>query len=201
MYGYFSLLHDSVDALQEDLPQIVPRAKNLTTTMMIITEYKNKNQVEDATCNVAELVKKVRPSAAASAGVRVLARDFRPGPKDVICARGKRALGHEGNIRFRRLIGQNLRIYSESTTKLEKSLIVTSIVDNVRQSSPHGGFIKKDKGQWYEVGDHIAREKCGQRSVHPVWRDGVLLLRDACTYLPSFLLRVTQLSGSTPYKV
>lgn len=60
------------------------------------------------------------------------------------------------------MIEAKLEKYSSATSKLEKSLIVSSIVDSVRDASPDGGFVKKDGGRWYEVGDHIAREKCGQ---------------------------------------
>ena len=61
------------------------------------------------------------------------------------------------------MIEANLEKYSLASTKIEKSLIVSGIVDAVRESSPDGGFVKEERGLWYEVGDHIAREKCGQR--------------------------------------
>ena len=63
------------------------------------------------------------------------------------------------------MIEANLEKYSLASTKIEKSLIVSGIVDAVRESSPDGGFVKEERGLWYEVGDHIAREKCGQRCV------------------------------------
>ena len=53
-------------------------------------------------------------------------------------------------------------MYDEAPTKLEKTVIVSTILDDVRTASPNGGFIKKYNGQWFEVGDHIAREKIGQ---------------------------------------
>ena len=58
----------------------------------------------------------------------------------------------------------NLDRYSEASTKLEKSTIVSSILQTVRSQSPEGGFIKLDpaSGTWQEVGDHLAREKVGQ---------------------------------------
>lgn len=94
----------------------------------------------------------------------ILLPNFRgPGPNDVICARGKNALNHPGNRRFREMIRSNVENYKQARTKLEKSLIVSSIVDTIRQSSPDGGFVKREDGLWFEVGDHIAREKCGQR--------------------------------------
>jgi hypothetical protein len=86
-----------------------------------------------------------------------------PSKFDVICARGSSAAKHVGNLRFREIIRQSLPRYNAAKTKMEKSLIVTSIVDAVRDSSPNGGFIKQDRnGMWYDVGDAIAREKVGQ---------------------------------------
>jgi hypothetical protein len=55
--------------------------------------------------------------------------------------------------------------YSEADSKMDKSLIVSEVVNGIRERSPDGGFIKKDKrtGRWFEVGDHLAREKVGQQ--------------------------------------
>lgn len=91
-----------------------------------------------------------------------LAPNFVPGPHDVICARGKEAKNHEGNKRYKALIQQSLEKYSQASSKYEKSIIVTEIIEAVRKASPNGGFVKEEGGQWYEVGDHLAREKAGQ---------------------------------------
>lgn len=101
--------------------------------------------------------------AQANHEMRPLAVNFAPGPLDVICARGKAAKNHPGNKRFRHLIHMSLEEYSAAETKLAKSLIVSSIVDNIRLSSPDGGFVREEDGVWYEVGDHVSREKVGQR--------------------------------------
>lgn len=119
-----------------------------------------------------------------------LADDFEPGPTDVICAWGKAAKQvrtyfflinfvyvvfvffthqckqHPGYQRYRDIVRQNLARYDATKTKLERTMIVTEIVEFIRDSSPHGGFVKQDKetGRWYEVGDHLAREKVGQVS-------------------------------------
>lgn len=91
-----------------------------------------------------------------------LSDTFQPGPMDVICAKGKVALNHSGNQRFREMIRSRLEDYSNATSRLQKSFIVSEIVNAVRQASPCGGFIKQKDRRWYEVGDHIAREKTGQ---------------------------------------
>ena len=88
-----------------------------------------------------------------------------PGPTDVICARGKRALNHEGNRRFRQLVEHHMEAYSQASTKMEKSLLVSQIIDSIRYAEPPGGFLRERDDQarsWYEVGDAVAREKVGQ---------------------------------------
>lgn len=91
-----------------------------------------------------------------------------PGPFDVICARGKLALLHPGNLRYKKLVQQILDEYENAHSKLHKSQIVTRIADTIRRDSPAGGFIKQINGKWHEVGDHVAREKIGQsvRELH-----------------------------------
>lgn len=93
---------------------------------------------------------------------RPLAHDFVPGPYDVICARGKQAAQHPGNVRFRDIIQRFKPEYAKAATKVEKSLLVSEIVDSVREHTPDGGFVKKFGGRYYEVGDSVAREKIGQ---------------------------------------
>jgi hypothetical protein len=89
------------------------------------------------------------------------------------------------------LIDQYLEDYSRCNSKAEKSDIVTRLVDAVMSRRPDGGFIKFDNktGRWHKVskflclklddiwhvlhadsqwcflslGDHIAREKVGQK--------------------------------------
>jgi len=89
--------------------------------------------------------------------------DFQPGPHDVICGRGKLAWNHPGNRRFRLAVEMSIDKYSSADTKLEKSLIVSGIVESVRRASPNAGFVKHDSdGRWYVVNDQLAREKAGQ---------------------------------------
>lgn len=92
----------------------------------------------------------------------LLPEQFSPGPFDVICARGRDALMHPGNQRFRAYIVSKLDDYLQTRTKLEKSRIVSTILSFVRDHTPMGGFVKEKGGRWYEVGDHLAREKVGQ---------------------------------------
>jgi hypothetical protein len=109
--------------------------------------------------------------------VILLPSTFIPSSFDVICAQGKEAKNHSGNIHYRTLITDALDQYAKATSKIEKSQIVTDIVDTVTTESNaagddsegiigggSGGFIKKDRstGRYYNVGEYFAREKIGQ---------------------------------------
>lgn len=93
-----------------------------------------------------------------------LAESFTPGDDDVICGRGKKCYSHIGNDRFRLRVLQMLDDYSKAKSKLDKSSVLSRVVDQVRQQSPTGGFVKQDTttGRWFEVGDFLAREKTSQ---------------------------------------
>jgi hypothetical protein len=55
-----------------------------------------------------------------------------------------------------------MHAYVECKSKIDKTSIVQSIVDQIRDASPHGGFVRKDTfGNWYEIGTIAAREKVG----------------------------------------
>ena len=96
-----------------------------------------------------------------------------PGPFSVICARGKKAKNHSGNQHYRMILQQHVGRYSKASSKLEKSLVVSEIVESVRfavanckssSSNPScgGAFVKQQKdGTWLEVSDEVAREKVG----------------------------------------
>lgn len=89
--------------------------------------------------------------------VILLPSTFIPSSFDVICAQEKEAKNHSGSIHYRTLITDALDQYSKATSKVEKSQIVTDIVDTVTTKSNaagddsegiigggSGGFIKKD---------------------------------------------------------
>jgi hypothetical protein len=83
--------------------------------------------------------------------------DFQPSDSSVICGRGKASYDHTGNHRLRLLASKFVEDYSQASRKLEKSSIVANIVAVIRQGG--GRFCKREKGEWFEVGDFYAREK------------------------------------------
>lgn len=120
---------------------------------MIMTEHQNDGYINA----LNDTSKKVDTS-----GMIPLRPGFTPSDLDVICARGKLIYDHEGNRRFRELVKHHLPTYSECVTKMQKTRVVSHIIETVRGRSPEGGFVKNVKGQWYEVGDRRAKEKTGQ---------------------------------------
>jgi len=69
-----------------------------------------------------------------------------------------------GNQRLRIIVDAFVERYANSTSRQDKSDILSTIVNTVRGNSPYGGFVKEDTttGRWYEVGDFLAREKVSQ---------------------------------------
>ena len=78
-----------------------------------------------------------------------------------MCGRGKECYDSMGNKRLKVLVDANLERYKRATTKIQKSLIVTSIVESVHEAAAIVGFVKKDPetGCWMEVTEETAREK------------------------------------------
>lgn len=93
---------------------------------------------------------------------RNMGENYVPGPTDIICARGKLAYNHSGNKWFRSLVAKRVEAYKQSKSKMEKSILVTAIMEIVHTAEPRGSFIRKHDGSWYEVVEAISREKVGQ---------------------------------------
>ena len=93
---------------------------------------------------------------------RELPDGFQPGSRDVICSRGADCYNHAGNQFFRLQLEENLEAYSSASSKLAKGLIVSEVIEKVREQG--GSFVRQDPrtGRWFEVGDRLAREKTGQ---------------------------------------
>jgi len=90
-----------------------------------------------------------------------LPADFVPSKFSVLCGRGKKCTASSGNRHLRKLIDANLKPYSEARTKIEKSSIVSAIIEEVRSLCQLGSFVKLENDVWWEVDDAFAREKIG----------------------------------------
>lgn len=79
----------------------------------------------------------------------------------VLCGRGKECSCSPGNCRFKAIVKKHLKSYSEARKRSEKSVIVSSILEETKQDAPEGAFVKNECGVWWEVDDIFAREKIG----------------------------------------
>ena len=86
-----------------------------------------------------------------------------PGPDDVICAKGSEGSKHEGNKYFRSLLRKYVQRYPQISSKGERTLIVSEIIDSMRRQRGTR-FVKKNEttGDWVEVKDRLVTEMVSQ---------------------------------------
>jgi hypothetical protein len=66
--------------------------------------------------------------------------NFVPGSKTVVVGKGKRYFYHSGNVWLRELAASMLHEYDAAVSKLDKSLIISDVVELVRK---YGAFVKR----------------------------------------------------------
>ena len=59
---------------------------------------------------------------------RPLSKSFLPEPSDAICARGREARNHPGNVLLRSLIDESVKAYESAQSLTDKSRIVSTIL-------------------------------------------------------------------------
>jgi len=87
---------------------------------------------------------------------------------DILLGRGKTSFNHVGNRRFRVFIDIHLQRYMDAQSRMEKTLVVNSVVEAIQDGG--GRFLKQDTKtkKWHKVSAKMAREKVGH-----ALRDGV----------------------------
>jgi hypothetical protein len=87
---------------------------------------------------------------------------YTPDENAVICGRGKVCTSNPGNQKLRALIEEHLDAYGKANNKVEKTEIVSTIMDSIKGGCPdEPAFVKKEGDTWWEVDDAFAREKVG----------------------------------------
>jgi len=89
--------------------------------------------------------------------------NFEPRSIDVIVGKGMNCYNHIGNKMLRNtIVASRLVEYARTTSKKEKSDVVSSILELVRKNG--GSFVKKDydTGLWYDAEPFLARDKISQ---------------------------------------
>ena len=120
--------------------------------LKIPTTLRNLNSSKNGSSNSKSRVNTVlKPT--------LLPHGYKPQDRDVMC--GRLSNNHAGNRYFRHLIGMYMIRYMKAPNRQQKSNLVARIVELVRHSG--GRFIKQDDSndQWFDIGDKLAKEKCG----------------------------------------
>ena len=93
---------------------------------------------------------------------------FELGCNDIVidCKKNER---YEGNCRLFSIIMSKIVEYKKSS-KMERSNIISSIMNEIKRSWPIGGFFKRDSHheRWFEVGDH-----CGRDAISKIFREAL----------------------------
>jgi hypothetical protein len=92
-------------------------------------------------------------------GLIELPTDFTPTNYSVILGRGKGSYNYVGNKRCRVIVNSFLGEYDKCNTRQDRSVVVSKVLDFVKDACPIGGFITQENGSWYTVDEKIAREK------------------------------------------
>lgn len=87
--------------------------------------------------------------------------DFLPGKWDVLCGRGTSYRNHWGNRQLRAFVNQHLDQYISAETRIDKTNIVNSITESIRETNCRFVHYDESVQHWYEIGDQLAREKIG----------------------------------------
>lgn len=126
----------------------------------------------------------------------VLPNNYTLGVYDVGCGRGQRYCNHIGNQRFRAIVSQHVQTYIKAKSKLAKTSLIVTILQEVRMGGTHnsdhgktnaipsrhyGRFVKQQEdGMWVELGDSASRDK-----VSNALRAAVALQRDSLGIHPN----------------
>jgi hypothetical protein len=91
---------------------------------------------------------------------------YLPSHSDVRCGRGKQNWNMAGNINFRSVIRASVARYIAAPSKVDKTAVVVSVVNEIRRQDGH--FLKQQQEQqygssgcWYDIGNAAARDKVG----------------------------------------
>jgi hypothetical protein len=90
-----------------------------------------------------------------------LPADFQPTEFSVICGNKRKFFNSPGNRHFRFVCKMFVNEFGTATTKQEKSMAVSKVMNLIREACPVGAFIAFEKGCWWEVSERTAREKVG----------------------------------------
>jgi hypothetical protein len=126
------------------------------------------SNLSDSTLQLLKIPTKLNNVPSLEQKPGIMPEGYIPSDSDVCCGRGKQNWTVAGNIYFRKLIRASLARYIAASSKKEKTAIILSVVDKIRQRGGH--FLVKQHHQpqygssnyyWYNIGSTAARTKVG----------------------------------------
>lgn len=91
----------------------------------------------------------------------LLSDDFQPSDYSIICGNKRKYFNSVGNSRLRVLVKSFIPQFSQAEGKLEKGMIVSKVMNIVKEACPVGAFVTMEKGKWWQVSERTSREKVG----------------------------------------
>mmetsp|Transcript_16818 Transcript_16818/g.27289 ORF Transcript_16818/g.27289 Transcript_16818/m.27289 type:complete len:372 (-) Transcript_16818:318-1433(-) len=91
----------------------------------------------------------------------MLPQGFSPSSSDILCGRGKAYSNHPGNKEFSAVIKNSLQRYVDASKRIDKSMVVASVVTQILESGAR--FVKQEKssGRWFQMSEDQVHEKTG----------------------------------------
>jgi hypothetical protein len=90
-----------------------------------------------------------------------LPTDFQPSSYSIICGNKRKFFNSPGNTRLRVLVQSFIPQFRQAEGKLEKGMIVSKVMNIVKDACPVGGFVTFENGRWWQVSERTSREKVG----------------------------------------
>lgn len=91
----------------------------------------------------------------------LLPLDFEPSSYSIICGNKRKFFNSPGNSRLRVLVQSFIPQFGQADGKLEKGMIVSKVMNIVKEACPVGAFVAFEKGRWWQVSERTSREKVG----------------------------------------
>jgi hypothetical protein len=118
----------------------------------MVSRASSRNSTASSKASVPKCVDKTKT---------LLPMDFQPSDYTIICGNKRKYFNSVGNRRLRLMVQNFIPQYSKADGKLEKSYIVTKVMNMIREACPVGAFVAFEGGRWWEVSERTSREKVG----------------------------------------
>jgi hypothetical protein len=124
--------------------------------------WEKKKTAERRTSPLESQVPRQSSSCSLNKIKRLLPPEWVPNSTSIICGNKRKYFESEGNTHFRDVCSMFTRDYAMAPNKIEKSAVVSQVMNILRQDCSDGVcFVSPQGGRWYAVSERTAREKVG----------------------------------------